>query len=42
LPKIACVLFLLTRPFPLLSYGFMQKIKEEEVEWVFMRELKRL
>ncbi len=30
------------RPFPSLSYGFMQKMKEEEVEWVYMRELESL
>lgn len=29
-------------PFPSLSYGFMQKMKEEEVEWVYMRELESL
>lgn len=27
---------------PLLSYGFMQKMKEGEVEWVYMRELESL
>lgn len=26
------------RPLPSPSYGFMQKMKEEEVEWVYMRE----
>lgn len=26
------------RPLPSLTYDFMQKMKEEEVEWVYMRE----
>lgn len=38
-----CVLVCLEMgPFPSLSYGFMQKMKEEEVELVYMRELESL
>lgn len=37
-----CLSVLKPGPFPSQSYGFMQKMKEEEVEWVYMRELESL